>query len=117
MEALDDTTTAVIIDASAIGSVDVTAARMLVTLDAALSDMEITLYITEHIGQLNVQLRQLGLGYMIEEGRVRLSLEKALADNGLSEPYPLVGVHNSYHDIKRKREQDELHEHAWAFGE
>lgn len=117
MEAVNEDTQAVIVDASAIGSVDVTAARMLRTLYDTLSDMGIRLYITEHIGQLNVQLRQLGLADMVEAGRVRQTIERALADCGLESPYPLVGVHNSYHDIRRKRVENAAAELVWAFGD
>lgn len=113
----DDDTKAIIVDASAIGSVDVTAAKTLRIMYDTLADMGIKLYITEHIGQLNVQLRKLGLGDMIENGSVRQTMERALADCGLTSPYPLVGVHNSYHDIKRKRTDTMVQELVWAFGD
>ena len=113
----DDDTKAIIVDASAIGSVDVTAAKTLRIMYDTLADMGIKLYITEHIGQLNVQLRKLGLGDMIENGSVRQTMERALADCGLMSPYPLVGVHNSYHDIKRKRTDTMVQELVWAFGD
>lgn len=112
-----DDTKAIIVDASAIGSVDVTAAKTLRIMYDTLADMGIKLYITEHIGQLNVQLRKLGLGDMIENGSVRQTMERALADCGLTSPYPLVGVHNSYHDIKRKRTDTMVQELVWAFGD
>lgn len=113
----DDDTKTIIVDASAIGSVDVTAAKTLRIMYDTLADMGIKLYITEHIGQLNVQLRKLGLGDMIENGSVRQTMERALADCGLTSPYPLVGVHNSYHDIKRKRTDTMVQELVWAFGD
>lgn len=117
MDAVDEDTRAVIVDASAIGSVDVTAAKTLRIMYDTLADMGIKLYITEHIGQLNVQLRKLGLGDLIENGSVRQTIERALADCGLSSPYPLVGVHNSYHDIRRKRTDTMVQELVWAFGD
>ena len=117
MDAVDEETRAVIVDASAIGSVDVTAAKTLRIMYDTLADMGIKLYITEHIGQLNVQLRKLGLGDLIENGSVRQTIERALADCGLSSPYPLVGVHNSYHDIRRKRTDTMVQELVWAFGD
>lgn len=117
MDSLEDDTMAVIVDASAIGSIDVTAAKMLATLESTLADRNITFYMTEHIAQLNVQLRQLGLFYMIEEGHVRQTIERALDDCGYEKPYPLVGVHNSYHDIRRKHVENAEHEHVWAFGD
>lgn len=117
MDSLEDDTMAVIVDASAIGSIDVTAAKMLATLESTLADRNISFYMTEHIAQLNVQLRQLGLFYMIEEGHVRQTIERALDDCGYEKPYPLVGVHNSYHDIRRKHVENAEHEHVWAFGD
>lgn len=117
MGAVKEDVSVVIVDASGVGSIDVTAAKMLRSLYDSLGDMGVRLYLTEHISQVNAQLIKLGLGDLIENGRVRVSIERALADCGYERPYPLVGVHNSYHDIRRKREQDEQHEHAWAFGE
>ena len=113
----ENVTRAVIVDASAIGSVDVTAAKTLRIMYDTLKEMGVKLYITEHIGQLNVQLRKLGLGDLIENGSVRQTIERALADCGLSSPYPLVGVHNSYHDIRRKRTDTMVQELVWAFGD
>ena len=117
MDSVNEETRAVIVDASAMGSVDVTATKMLRTLYDTLSDMGIRLYITEHIGSLNVQLRKLGLGDMIEKGCVRQTMERALADMGIDRPYPLVGVHNSYHDIRRKKVENKAQELIWAFGD
>lgn len=117
MDSVLDDTKAVIVDASAVGSVDVTAAKTLRIMYDTLRDMGVKLYITEHIGQLNVQLRKLGLGDMIESGCVRQSIERALSDCGLESPYPLVGVHNSYHDIRRKRAENMAQELVWAFGD
>lgn len=44
--------------------------------------MGIRFYMTEHIASLNEQLRKLGLGYMIEEGSVRRTLQGAQAYTG-----------------------------------
>ena len=117
MDAVQDDTKAVIVDASAMGSVDVTAAKALRIMYDTLKEKGVKLYITEHIGQLNAQLRKLGLGDMIEAGCVRQTMERALSDCGLESPYPLVGVHNSYHDIRRKRAEHMAQELVWAFGD
>ncbi len=37
---------------------------------------------TEHIAEVNEQLRRLGLGYMVEEGCVRRTIHIALTDMG-----------------------------------
>ncbi len=58
-------TRAVILDASGIGSMDITAADGLGMLYQSLKEKGIRFYMTEHIADLNEQLRKLGLGYMI----------------------------------------------------
>lgn len=114
---IKEDTKAVIVDASAIGNIDVTAAKSLEILYESLKERGIKLYITEHMAQLNVQLRKLGLGYMIEVGTIRQTMERALADCQIYRPYPLEGVHNSYHDIRRRKAEDAAQELVWAFGE
>jgi anti-anti-sigma regulatory factor len=114
---IKEDTRAVIVDASAIGNIDVTAAKSLEILYESLKERGIKLYITEHMAQLNVQLRKLGLGYMIEAGTIRQTMERALADCQIYRPYPLEGVHNSYHDIRRRKAEDVAQELVWAFGE
>lgn len=73
-----DQTRAVILDASGIGSMDITAADGLGMLYQSLKEKGIRFYMTEHIADLNEQLRKLGLGYMIEEGSVRRTIHIAL---------------------------------------
>ena len=84
-------TKAVILDAGGVGSIDITAADRLAMLYKSLEDKGIRFYITEHIAKINEQLRTLGLGYMIEEGRVRRTIHIALKDMGIGRPYPLEG--------------------------
>ena len=38
---------------------------------------------TEHIAEVNEQLRRLGLGYMVEEGCVRRTIHIAFKDMGI----------------------------------
>lgn len=110
-------TKAVIIDASAIGSIDVTAAERLQIIYRNLKKKGVKLYITEHIAPLNDQFRKLGLGYMIEEGAVRRTIPTALLDLGISKPYPVRGNHRTDHSLVRKRVEDTMQEFVWAFGE
>lgn len=84
-------TKAVILDAGGVGSIDITAADRLAMLYKSLEDKGIRFYMTEHIAKINEQLRTLGLGYMIEEGRVRRTIHIALKDMGIGRPYPLEG--------------------------
>ena len=78
---------------------------------------DIRFYMTEHIADLNEQLRKLGLGYMIEEGSVRRTIHIALKDMGIKRPYPLEGgVDNDDRSASRKRADNRVQEFVWAFG-
>lgn len=112
-----DQTRAVILDASGIGSMDITAADGLGMLYQSLKEKGIRFYMTEHIADLNEQLRKLGLGYMIEEGSVRRTIHIALKDMGIKRPYPLEGgVDNDDRSASRKRADNRVQEFVWAFG-
>lgn len=111
-------TKAVIIDAGAIGSIDITAADSLAILHRSLKEKGIKFYLTEHIAGLNDQLRKLGLGYLIEEGCVRRTIHIALKDMGINRPYPLEGgVDNTARSASRKRADNRVQEFVWAFGQ
>ena len=110
-------TKAVILDACGVGSIDITAADRLAMLYKSLEDKGIRFYITEHIAKINEQLRTLGLGYMIEEGRVRRTIHIALKDMGIGRPYPLEGgVENEERSASRKRADNKVQEFVWAYG-
>lgn len=111
-------TKAVILDASGIGSLDITAADGLDILCKSLQKQNIRFYITEHIAGLNEQLRKLGLGYLIEEGHVRRTIHIALKDMGIGRPYPLEGgVDNTERSASRKRADNRVQEFVCAFGQ
>ena len=110
-------TRAVILDASGVGSLDITAADRLGILYHKLKEENIRFYMTEHIAGVNDQLRKLGLGYMIEEGAVRRTIHIALKDMGYQRPYPLEGgVDNEERSASRKRADNRVQEFVWAFG-
>lgn len=110
-------TKAVISDASGIGSIDITAADRLAMLYKSLKEKGIRFYMTEHIAKVNEQIRTLGLGYMIEEGRVRRTIHIALKDMGIARPYPLEGgIENEERSASRKRADNKVQEFVWAFG-
>lgn len=110
-------TKAVILDASGIGSIDITAADRLAMLYKSLKEKGIRFYMTEHIAKVNEQIRTLGLGYMIEEGRVRRTIHIALKDMGIVRPYPLEGgIENEERSASRKRADNKVQEFVWAFG-
>lgn len=113
---IKEDTKVVIIDASGIGSIDITAADRLKILQQSLKQRGIRFYMTEHIASVNEQLRQLGLGYLIEEGCVRRTIHIALKDMGIHRPYPLDGVDNEERSASRKRADNRVQELVWAFG-
>ena len=115
--ALKEDTKAVILDASGIGSMDITAADRLNLLSESLKEKGIRFYITEHISGLNTQMRKLGLGHLIENGNVRRTIHIALKDIGYNRPYPLEGgVENIERSASRKRADNRVQEFVWAFG-
>lgn len=114
---LTEYTKAVIVDASGIGSIDITAADCLEMLYQSLKAKGIHFYITEHIAPLNEQLRKLGLGHLIEEGCVRRTIHIALKDMNIHRPYPLEGgINNEERSASRKRADNRAQEFVWAFG-
>lgn len=116
-EAITADTKAVIIDASGIGSIDITAADRLELLRKSLEEKGIKFYITEHISGLNKQLRKLGLGHLIENGNVRRTIHVAIRDIGYNRPYPLEGgIENVERSALRKRVDNRVQEFVWAYG-
>ena len=116
-DSIREGTRAVILDASGIGSIDITAADRLEILYRSLKEKGIRFYITEHIAELNEQMRKLGLGYLIEEGCARRTIHIALKDMGIKRPYPLEGgVDNEERSASRKRVDNRVQEFVWAFG-
>ncbi len=116
-ESIQEDTKAVILDASGIGSLDVTAAERLQSIYANLEKRGIRFFMTEHIARLNDQLRKLGLGRMIENGAVRRTIPTALRDMGIEAPYPIKGQHRTDHVLKRNWVESGMQEFVWAFGD
>lgn len=116
--AIKDDTRVVIVDASGIGSIDITAADRLVSFNKLLKDKGLRFYITEHVGNVNDQLRKLGAGCLVEEGVTRRTISLALRDAGVYRPYPLAGTleqTEAHSDFIEDNER--LAEIEWAFGE
>lgn len=121
-DAVKPDTKCVIIDASGVSSIDITAADRLESLYRSLAKRGIKLYMAEHIAAVNDQLRQLGYSELIEEGFVRRTITLALLDAGYEKPYHLEGVEQNVRQPQMsghfKSEQEEsLDEYEWAFGE
>ena len=117
---ISDETKMVIVDAGAMTSIDITAADRLEMMCERFAKQGIHFYITEHMSSVNEQMRQLGIGWMIEKGHVRRTITAALHDSGYLEPYTLKGytVPKNGHIINISAEtENTLEEFAWAFGD
>lgn len=113
-------TKVVIVDASAVNSIDITAADRLEMMAENFTKKGIKFYITEHSANVNEQMRKLGIGHLIEEGRVRRTILAALSDAGIKRPWPLEIPEGEKPDVNfmiPAEEADSLEEFAWAFGD
>lgn len=120
---LKEDTQAVIFDAGAVNSIDITAADGLYSLAESLKKRKIRFYMTEHSENVNEQMRKLGIGRMIQEGMVRRTIISALHDLGLQEPFFLeipekeqARMQKRAHFSLTPEEENSLEEFAWAFG-
>lgn len=120
---IKEDTKAVILDAGAVNSVDITAADRFAALADKLKKQKIRFYITEHSQNINDQFRKLGIGRLIREGMVRRTIISALSDLGMKEPFPLDIPESEMEKVRRNRyfalspeEENSLEEFAWAFG-
>ena len=120
---LKEDTTTVIVDASSINSIDITAADRLESIATSMQKKGIHFYITEHASTLNDQMRSLGIGHLIKDGCVRRTILAALNDAGIQKPYNLE-IPESEKKLAEIRsqvhlpaeEENTLEEFAWAFG-
>lgn len=113
-------TEVVIVDAGAVSNLDFTAADRLEMLADNLKKKGILFYMTEHKDTVNVKMRALGIGHLIEEGRVRRTITAALHDAGLRNPYPLDGINGREQHVLLSisaEAENTLEEFVWAFGE
>lgn len=114
--AVTDNTKQVVVDASGIGTIDITAAERLLGLNRKLRQRGIKFYITEHGYELNDQLRELGAGSLVEEGVVRRTITLALRDAGLVRPYPTDRADTYEVEEVALETNERLAEIEWAFG-
>lgn len=113
---IKDDTKCVIVDGRGIGSIDVTAAERIEIIYQSLKKRGIKLYLTEHMSELNEQMRDLGIGYIIEEGSARSTIVAALASQGMITEY-LVEEHKTVKSVIPKIKDHIYSELEWAFGE
>lgn len=107
----------IIVDAGGITSIDTTGAAALERIYNDLKNKGIHFYLTEHIRDVNDQLRQLGLGYIIQQGGVRRTITSALRAEGLEKPYTLSLRENDVENYVPNFKEQLLHEFEWAFGD
>lgn len=120
---IKEDTKAVILDAGAVNSIDITAADGLISLADSLKKRKIRFYMTEHSQNVNEQIRKLGIGRLIQEGMVRRTIFSALYDMGMKEPFPLDIPESEMEKVRRNsyfsltpEEENSLEEFEWAFG-
>lgn len=117
---IKEDTKIVIVDAGAINSIDITAADRLEMMAKNFDKQGIHFYVTEHSENVNEQMRSLGIGHLIEEGKVRRTILAALHDAGIPSPCPLEipeKVHAVHEAMVPAEEENTLEEFAWAFGD
>ncbi len=134
---IKEDTKVVIVDAAAINSIDITAADRLEMMAENFERKGIKFYITEHSENVNEQMRKLGIGHLIEEGKVRRTILAALQDAGIPSmgttagadkardplvwmPWQLeipAAVHAVHEAMVPAEEENTLEEFAWAFGD
>lgn len=120
-EAIKEDTKVVIIDASGIGSLDITAVDVLESMYKNFKSKNIKFYITEHMGELNDEMRKLGIGYFVEQGVTRRTIVAALKDSAiLPDNYieeELIKNKNLAAIAKYIPSEEAMQEFEWAFGE
>ena len=123
-QAVQEDTKAVIVDSEAVNSIDFTAADAIALLADSLEKRGIRFYMTGHTDKINRQMRELGIGHLIDKGRVRRTVLSALKDAGVEIPCILDIPEEDCGRLKRlgnrafpHGEEYTLEEFVWAFGE
>ena len=112
-DAVGPDTKQVIVDGRGVGNIDITAAERITALEKNLRKRGVRLYLTEHVGAVNDQLRRYGAEELIESGAVRRTVALALRDAGLQPPYPLEGGGESR---SLRDERESFAEFEWLYG-
>ena len=110
---------AVIIDASGITSIDVTAVERLMILYTKYKERGIKLFLTEHSGDLNDQLRAFGAEQMFKDYAVVPHIYQALKSVGINKPYELGDCEGDvcYISINGSAGSSQIAEFEWAYGD
>ncbi|MDD7408848.1 MAG: SulP family inorganic anion transporter [Anaerovoracaceae bacterium] len=119
-EAVKEDTEVVIIDASAVNSIDVTAAERLEALAESMEKRGIKFYIAGHSAEVNTQLRSLGMIWMLEKGMARRQVKTALEDAGITPPYKVANPDKTAAVLMKSlpdQFEESVSEFLWAFGD
>jgi len=106
----------VLIDASGVNDIDMSAADGLVLINEKMKKRGIRFFFTEHRGEVNDKLRQFGAQKLIEDGVVRRTISAALRDVHLYPPYPLVENTEEHVESVMDEGNRSLFEFEWAYG-
>lgn len=110
-------TKVVIVEASGISEIDITAADRIEMIYKDLKKKNIRFYLTEHIAVINSHLREYGLEFLIKEGVIRKYLEYALEDAQIYPPYETEDdFERPASDSQNEWEEKLKQEHLWAYG-
>lgn len=114
-----DETKVVIIDASGITSVDVTAVDRLLILYRKYKKRGIKLFLTEHSGNLNDQLRAFGAEEMFKDHCIVPKIYQALRLAGIKKPYELMDCVDDicYLPVNGSSSSSQIAEFEWAYGD
>ncbi len=113
MKAVKNDTRVVVVDASGIGSIDVTAAERLLMLHKKFKERNIDFYLAGHVSDVNTELRNFGAEELITSGAVRSRISLALRASGIDRPYVLEKSEN---EPTIRPYSKQLAEFEWAFG-
>lgn len=110
---------AVIIEASGITSIDVTAVERLMILYNKYKERGIKLFMTEHSGNLNDQLRAFGADQMFKDYAIVPHIYQALKSVGITKPYELGDCEGDvcYIPISGSAGRSQIAEFEWAYGD
>ena len=110
---------AVIVDASGITSIDVTAVERLMILYTKYKERGIKLFLTEHSGDLNDQLRAFGAEQMFKDYAIVPHIYQALKSVGINKPYELGDCEGDvcYISINGSAGSSQIAEFEWAYGD
>ena len=115
-EKADEGCRQIIVDTSAMNSIDISAAEQLLLFYEKLKSRQIRLILAGHVGSVNDQLRAFAAEELIEDGAVRPTVALALQSLGLRRPYPLEETGEAK-TFRPSILTPQITEFQWAYGD